>query len=72
MEPCEMCGRTDGIQGFGIDNTPLCPLHYAEAERNYEGAVRAHVNREISMDDETGAALDDIIAAAVRRLERGR
>lgn len=31
--------------------------------------VRAHVNRDISMDDKTGEALDEIIAAAVRRMD---
>jgi len=36
----------------------------------YDELVTAHVNREISMDDKTGEALDDIIRAAVRRLER--
>ena len=36
----------------------------------YDEPVTAHVNRDISMDAKTGEALDEIIAAAVRRLER--
>ena len=32
--------------------------------------VTAHVNRDISMDAKTGEALDEIIKAAARRLER--
>lgn len=32
----------------------------------------AHVNRDIAMDEATGAALDDIIGAALRRLRRER
>lgn len=35
-----------------------------------EEVVRAHVNREIGTDNETAEALDEIIAAAVRRLDR--
>jgi hypothetical protein len=45
----------------------------SEENRAYwlnEGVVTAHVNREVSMDDQTGEALDDIIAAAARRLKR--
>jgi hypothetical protein len=44
---------------------------YRERYPDHDGAeVTAHVNRDISMDAETGAALDEIIAAAVRRLDR--
>jgi hypothetical protein len=38
MEPCEVCGATDGVQVFGIDYTPLCPKHYQQAERNVAAA----------------------------------
>jgi hypothetical protein len=38
MEPCEVCGATIGVQAFGIDSTPLCPRHYAEAENRVKTA----------------------------------
>jgi hypothetical protein len=36
MEPCEVCGATNDVQAFGVDHTPLCPVHRIEAERNVE------------------------------------
>ena len=55
------------IRGVRNEIYPCKPDIFAAT---YEPTVSAHVNREISMDDETGAALDDIIGAAVRRLAR--
>jgi len=57
--------RTDSICPYPA----RCRYGYECVARPVE-TVMAHVNRDISMDDETGAALDDIIAAAVRRLGR--
>jgi hypothetical protein len=31
---------TEGVQLFGMDNTPLCPKHLELAEARYEAAVR--------------------------------
>lgn len=36
MEPCEVCGATEGVRACGIDHTPLCLTHRLEAEKHTE------------------------------------
>lgn len=43
-ENCEQCGYM-GVEQlasryFGWDDTPLCEMHFDEADANYEAAVR--------------------------------
>lgn len=37
---CEVCGSAVDVRAYGLDQSLLCAHHYAEAERNYDGAVR--------------------------------